>query len=51
MITLPLVAPVRELQAGKVTYPIERGVFANLLNDRERKLAKYSGSNSPCRLT
>jgi hypothetical protein len=39
MMTLPLVAPVRELQAGKATYPIERGVFSNLLNERERELA------------
>ena len=45
MMTLPLVAPVRELQAGKATYPVERGVFSNLLNDRERELAYPSGDH------
>jgi hypothetical protein len=41
MITLPLVSPVRELTAGKATYPIQRGVFAGLLNERERNAAGY----------
>lgn len=41
MITLPLVSPVRELTAGKATYPIQRGVFAGLLNERERSEAGY----------
>lgn len=42
IITLPLVGPVRELQAGKATYPIERAWSSKLLNERERKLAGYS---------
>jgi hypothetical protein len=42
MITLPLVGPVRELQAGKATYPIERAWSSRLLNERERTLAGYS---------
>jgi hypothetical protein len=42
MLTLPLVNPVRELRAGDATYPIERGVFATLLNPTEREVAGYS---------
>lgn len=32
MVTLPLVAPVRELQAGDATYPVEHSPFATLLS-------------------
>ncbi len=43
MMTLPLVSPVRELQAGKATYPIQRAVYATLLNEQEREDAEYTG--------
>jgi hypothetical protein len=43
MMTLPLVSPVRELQPGIATYPIERAVYANLLNEQEREDAEYTG--------
>jgi hypothetical protein len=45
IITLPLVRSVRELQAGKATYPIERAWSSKLLNERERALAGYSEEN------
>lgn len=41
MITLPLVSPVRELQAGEVTYPNERSPYAKHLNDDERAAAGF----------
>jgi hypothetical protein len=37
MVTLPLVAAVRELQAGEATYPVEHSPFAALLSDEERE--------------
>jgi hypothetical protein len=42
MITLPLVTPVRELQAGLATYPNERSPYADLMNDEERADAGFS---------
>ncbi|PZU44295.1 MAG: hypothetical protein DI568_15970 [Sphingomonas sp.] len=39
MITLPLVASVRELQAGEVTYPVDHSPFAALLSKEEREAA------------
>ncbi len=41
MVTLPLVAPVRELQAGEATYPVEHSPFAALMSDEERETAGY----------
>jgi hypothetical protein len=41
MITLPLVAPVRELQAGEVTYPVEHSPYAKLMNPEERRTAGF----------
>jgi hypothetical protein len=41
MITLPLVAPVRELQEGLATYPNERSAYAPLMNDEERADASF----------
>jgi hypothetical protein len=42
MVTLPLVAPVRELQAGEATFPVEHSPFANLMNTDERETAGYA---------
>jgi hypothetical protein len=42
MMTIPLVSPVREVVAGRKTFPIERGVFANLLNPSEREEAGFA---------
>ncbi len=42
MITLPLVAAVRELQAGEATYPVEHSPFATLLNAEERQRVGYA---------
>lgn len=42
MITLPLVAPVRELQAGEATYPVEHSPFAKLLSADEREDAGFA---------
>ena len=39
MITLPLVGPVRELQPGQSTYPIDRSPFSDLMSDEERQRA------------
>jgi hypothetical protein len=36
MVTLPLVAPVRELQAGEATYPVSRSPFAREMNKDEK---------------
>jgi hypothetical protein len=44
MITLPLVTPVRELQAGRVSYPNERSPYADLMNDQERADAGFPGT-------
>ena len=41
MVTLPLVAPVRELQAGDATYPVEHSPFATLLSEEERRSAEF----------
>jgi hypothetical protein len=41
MVTLPLVGPVRELQAGEVTYPVAHSPFAVLLSDEERERAGF----------
>jgi len=42
MVTLPLVAPVRELQAGDATYPVAHSPFATLLSEEERQSAGFS---------
>lgn len=36
MVTLPLTVPVRELQAGEKTYPVDHSPFAVLMSDEER---------------
>ncbi|WP_158817883.1 hypothetical protein [Methylocapsa sp. S129] len=41
MVTLPLIAPVRELQAGQFTYPNERSPYADLLSGEERQAAGF----------
>ena len=41
MVTLPLVAPVRELQAGDDTYPVEHSPFAMLLSEEERSSSGF----------
>ena len=41
MITLPLVGPVRELQAGEVTYTVAHSPFAALMSDEERERAGF----------
>ena len=41
MVTLPLVAPVRELQAGQATYPVENSPFSTLLSSEERRTAGF----------
>jgi hypothetical protein len=43
MVTLPLVAPVRELQAGQFTYPNQRSPYAALLSSEEREAAGFDG--------
>lgn len=40
MITLPLVAAVRELQSGEATYPVQHSPFAALMSDEERERAR-----------
>ena len=42
MVTLPLVSPVRELQSGDATYPVERSPFAKLMNAEERASVGYA---------
>jgi hypothetical protein len=39
MVTLPLVAPVRELQSGDATFPVDHSPFAALMSDEERAAA------------
>ncbi len=41
MLTLPLVAAVRELQSGEATYPIQRSPFSVLLSVEERQHAGF----------
>ena len=41
MVTLPLVAPVRELQAGRLTYPTQLSPYAALLSNEERAAAGF----------
>jgi hypothetical protein len=41
MITLPLVSPVRELQAGEATYPVEHSPFSKLMSADEREDAGF----------
>jgi hypothetical protein len=41
MVTLPLIAAVRELQAGQFTYPNQRSPYAALLSDEEREAAGF----------
>jgi hypothetical protein len=41
MVTLPLVAPVRELQSGEATYPVQHSPFSALLSDEERQRAGF----------
>lgn len=41
MVTLPLVTPVRELQAGDATYPVAHSPFATLLSMEERRSAGF----------
>jgi len=43
MVTLPLVAPVRELKAGETTYPVETSPYSELMNPEERTIAGFSG--------
>jgi hypothetical protein len=39
MVTLPLVAPVRELQAGEATFPVSHSPYAKLMSLEEAALA------------
>jgi hypothetical protein len=41
MVTLPLMTPVRELQAGEATFPVEHSPFANLMDRDERRRAGF----------
>jgi hypothetical protein len=41
MVTLPLVAPVRELQSGEATYPVPHSPFAALMDQDERTRAGF----------
>jgi hypothetical protein len=41
MVTLPLVAAVRELQAGQFTYPNKLSPYAELLSEEEREAAGF----------
>jgi len=41
MITLPLVAPIRELQTAELTYPVQHSPYAELLSRDERDHAGY----------
>jgi len=41
MVTLPLVAAVRELQAGQFTYPTQLSPYAALLSEEERTAAGF----------
>lgn len=44
MVTLPLIEPVRELQAGVASYPNERSVYSTLMTEEERSLAGFTTS-------
>jgi hypothetical protein len=39
MVTLPLVSPVRELQAGEATFPVSHSPFSKLMSPEEMALA------------
>ena len=39
MVTLPLVSPVRELQAGEATFPVAHSPFSKLMSAEETALA------------
>lgn len=41
MVTLPLVHPVRELEAGETTFPIQTSPYASLMNADERDAAGF----------
>lgn len=41
MVTLPLVAAVRELQSGEATYPVQHSPFSTLLSKEERQRAGF----------
>lgn len=41
MVTLPLVEPVRELQAGEATFPVAHSPFADLLSMEESSMAGH----------
>ena len=41
MVTLPLVASVRELQSGEATYPVQHSPFSVLLSNEERQRAGF----------
>jgi hypothetical protein len=41
MVTLPLVAPVRELQAGDTTFPKQTSPYSELMTDEEREIAGF----------
>lgn len=43
MITLPLIAPVRELQSGEATFPVEHSPFHEYLSDEERDRVRAVG--------
>lgn len=40
MVTLPLVSPVRELQAGEATFPVQHSPFARLMSAEETALVE-----------
>lgn len=42
MVTLPLRAAVRELQAGESTFPVQHSPFADYMNEAERMQAGFS---------
>jgi hypothetical protein len=42
MVTLPLVAPVRELQAGEATFPVPHSLYSDLMSDEEKALRAAS---------
>jgi hypothetical protein len=42
MVTLPLVAAVRELQPGDTTFPKETSPYSELMNEEERRVAGFS---------
>jgi hypothetical protein len=42
MVTLPLVSPVRELQAGDTTFPVQTSPYSELMNPEERAVAGFT---------